>query len=90
MTSIKNIREYTKALRNNADLLYEALCNTIDTLLENYDNGQWCPACGGEYNDSVENMEKLLWCDHDSECTLEKAVTLRNRMREIEQGTVTV
>lgn len=61
--------------------LHKALNNTIDTLLEIYDNGEWCPACGGEY-DEERGENWLLWCKHDENCSLDEAVTLRNKLNE--------
>lgn len=59
-----------------ADELHTALVNTIDTLLEVYDNGEWCPACGGEYTEDIE----LLMANHDGNCSLNKAVILYQRI----------
>ena len=55
-----------------ADELHQALKNTIDTLVEMYDNGEWCPSCGGAYTDDAE----LIMADHDENCYLAKAIDL--------------
>ena len=61
--------------------LHKALNNTLDTLLDQYFNGDNCPSCGREYNEEKgENW--LLWCEHDKNCTLDEAVALRNKLNE--------
>jgi len=55
-----------------ADELHQALKNTIDTLGEIHDNGEWCPSCGGEYTEDCD----LLLADHDETCSLSKAIDL--------------
>ncbi len=63
--------------------LHKALNNTLDTLLDQYFNGDNCPSCGGEYNENEEESENwLLWCKHDENCTLDEAVALRNKLNE--------
>ena len=70
-----------------ADELHKALSNTIDTILEVHDNGEWCPSCGGEYSDTEDNLDQPLWCKHDEECALAKAMTLKHQI--IKDGQLT-
>lgn len=70
-----------------ADELHTALTNTIDTLLEVYDNGENCPSCGGEYNNDEGYDEiqykafdhDVLTAKHDENCSLAHAIELREQ-----------
>ena len=64
-----------------ADELHQALTNTIDTLLEVHDNGEWCPSCGGEYGFDEEKQlqykafnHHVLTANHDENCSLAHAI----------------
>ena len=53
--------------------LEQALSGLVDSYYEIHSNGEWCPACGGEY---IEDDDALLSTKHDDDCTLAVAVQL--------------
>ena len=61
-------------LETQLSFAYGALSDLIGTFLEMYSAGENCPACGGEFTDNVENV---MWCDHDETCSLQQAVLLK-------------
>ena len=53
--------------------LEQALSGLVDSYYNIHSNGEWCPACGGEY---IEDDDALLSTRHDDDCALAVAVKL--------------
>lgn len=61
------------AQENRELQLEQALSGLVDNYYELHSNGEWCPACGGEY---IEDDDALLSTKHDDDCALAVAVKL--------------